>query len=91
MRGAAEGNKPPTKVEPEKPSHKSCFSAPQNLENFLVRLLVAPLRATHFEHHTATVAGEIVDLGKGGYAAFGTVGYGGDVEFDDIQVDSSSD
>ena len=40
------------------------------------------------EHHTAKVAGVVVDLGKGGYASFGTVGYTG-VQFDALSVDSS--
>ena len=40
------------------------------------------------DHRTAMVAGFQVDLGKGGYASFGTVGYG-DVRFDNLRVESS--
>ena len=40
------------------------------------------------DHFTGPVAGETINLGSGGYAAFGTVGYML-VEFDNIQVDSS--
>ena len=37
-------------------------------------------------HYTAKVAGYVVDLGEGGYAAFGTVGYSAGVEFDVLTV-----
>ena len=43
---------------------------------------------TPHDHHTGKVAGVIVNLGKGGYASFGTVGYT-DVQFDALSVDSS--
>jgi hypothetical protein len=39
------------------------------------------------DHHTAMVAGFEVDLGQGGYASFGTVGYA-DVSFDNLSVES---
>jgi hypothetical protein len=39
-------------------------------------------------HSTGTVEGKAIDLGKGGYAAFGTVGYA-IVEFDGLHVESS--
>lgn len=38
------------------------------------------------DHYTAKVAGDTVDLGAGGYAAFGTVGYAAGVEFDQLVV-----
>ena len=41
-----------------------------------------------YEHFTGTVAGSKVPLGKGGYAAFGTVGYTL-AEFDNLQIDSN--
>ena len=41
-----------------------------------------------YDHHTAKVTGEVVSLGKGGYASFGTIGYT-DVQFDALSVDSS--
>ena len=41
-----------------------------------------------YNHYTARVAGDIVDLGKGGYASFGTIGYG-PVEFDDLNIQST--
>ena len=41
------------------------------------------------EHYTSIVAKHIVPLGKGGYAAFGTVGYSA-AEFDNLYVSSSS-
>ena len=40
------------------------------------------------DHFTAPVAKEVVNLGPGGYASFGTVGYGIDVEFDNLSVES---
>ena len=39
------------------------------------------------DHFTAEVAGVVVDLGEGGYASFGTVGYA-DVRFDNLSVES---
>eukprot|EP01052_Picozoa_sp_SAG31_P035192 SAG31_NODE_4214_length_3460_cov_2.941386_3_plen_433_part_00 len=41
-----------------------------------------------YEHHTGAVAKHIIPLGKGGYAAFGTIGYIL-AEFDNIAVVSS--
>ena len=41
-----------------------------------------------YNHSTAKVAGDVVDLGTGGYASFGTVGYGR-VEFDCLRLTSS--
>jgi galactosylceramidase len=38
-----------------------------------------------YNHSTATVAGDVVNLGTGGYASFGTVGYG-HVEFDGLRL-----
>ena len=40
------------------------------------------------EHYTSVVANHIVPLGRGGYAAFGTVGYTA-AEFDNLFVESS--
>ena len=40
------------------------------------------------DHFTGLVAGKVVNLGKGGYAAFGSVGYT-PVEFDRLSVESS--
>jgi galactosylceramidase len=42
-----------------------------------------------YDHFTSEVAGHKVNLGKGGYAAFGTVGYA-IVEFDKLRVESSA-
>jgi len=41
-----------------------------------------------YEHFTSPVEGKVVSLGKGGYAAFGTVGYAS-VEFDNIRIDNN--
>ena len=41
-----------------------------------------------YEHFTSKVAGDVVPLGKGGYASFGVVGYSA-VEFDRLRVISS--
>ena len=40
------------------------------------------------DHFTGLVAGKVVNLGKGGYATFGSVGYT-PVEFDHLRVESS--
>ena len=42
---------------------------------------------TPYDHFTAEVAGDVVNLGKGGYASIGTVGYSA-VEFDALRIDS---
>ena len=42
---------------------------------------------TPYDHFTAEVAGDVVNLGKGGYASIGTVGYSV-VEFDALRIDS---
>ena len=56
------------------------------LDGVLVAQAV-PIPKPH-DHYTAKVAGVVVDLGSGGYASFGTVGYAS-VEFDNLSILSS--
>jgi galactosylceramidase len=42
-----------------------------------------------YDHFTGKVAGDFINLGKGGYASFGSIGYSDGIEFDNLRIESS--